>query len=97
VKNTEPAAQAPTPAGGEPKPTEATKEEVRARHIYLSTQEAKGIDQEISKKKIQRAMEDTTLKYAVAAPEDFPINLGGSQQAPPAIDRNSGKIITPDK
>jgi hypothetical protein len=95
VKNT--GAATPSPAGGEAKTAEATKEEVRARHIYLSTQQAKGIDQEISKKKIQRAMEDTSLKYAVAAPEDFPVNFGGSQQAPPAIDRNSGKIIPPNK
>jgi hypothetical protein len=95
VKNTE--TPTPSPAGGEAKPAEAMREEVHARHIYLSTREAKGIDQEISKKKVQRGMEDASLKYPVAAPEDFTVNFGGSQQAPPAIDRNSGKIITPNK
>ncbi|MFN0123520.1 MAG: peptidylprolyl isomerase [Blastocatellia bacterium] len=57
------AAPAPTPAGPE--------EEVRARHILFRTDDADRVEATIAQKKVQRAMEDTTLKYKVSAPDDF--------------------------
>jgi parvulin-like peptidyl-prolyl isomerase len=74
---------------------EEPQEEVQARHIFLSTQEADGVAQMLAQKKIQRAMEDATLRFPVTAPEDFTLNVG--TMPPPAIDRNSGRIITPNQ
>ncbi|MGE0102617.1 MAG: peptidylprolyl isomerase [Blastocatellales bacterium] len=59
------------PAAGEP------QEEIRARHIFLSLQEAESYEQRLLQEKVKRAMEDATLKYEVAAPEDFAINVSG--------------------
>ncbi len=72
--------------GVKPSPTPATqsspepagpKEEVKARHILISTQEAEGIEQMLTQQKVQRAIEDVTLKYQISAPEDFPVNVSG--------------------
>lgn len=87
---TAPGAPAPAAQAGN-----EMQEEVQARHIYLSTQEADGISQVLAQKKIKRAMEDATLKYPVTAPEDFTLNVGPLQ--PPSVDRNSGRIITPNQ
>jgi peptidyl-prolyl cis-trans isomerase C len=53
--------------------------EVKARHIYLSTQEAETVSNQISEQKVKRAIEDASLKYPVSAPADFPINIPGRQ------------------
>ena len=66
-----PDASATPQASGEP------QEELRARHIFLSTQEAESFDQRLLQEKIKRAMEDATLKYPVEAPEDFIVNVTG--------------------
>lgn len=62
-------APSPTPAG--------PQEEVKARHIYLSTQEAEGVEQMLMQKKVKRAMEDASLQYPVKAPEDFAVTVAG--------------------
>jgi peptidyl-prolyl cis-trans isomerase C len=78
------AAPTPTPATppnpaatpAEAKPAEP-KEEVRARHIYVSTQEAESFEGRLIQEKIKRAMEDASLKYPVNAPADFVVNVPG--------------------
>lgn len=76
-------AASPAPAGAptpqpEASPTPAgPREEVRTRHIYLSTDAADRFEQEEIDKKVKRAMEDATLKYPVKLPADFTVNVGG--------------------
>ncbi len=60
-----------------PAPPPAPREEIRARHIIISTQEADSFEQRLIEEKIKRAMEDATLKYPVSAPTDFKINVAG--------------------
>lgn len=71
------------------------QEEVKARHIYLSTQEAEGVEQMVLQKKVKRAMEDASLQYAVKAPEDFAVTVAGLKRDGGRPDTGSGKIITP--
>lgn len=68
---TDPAQPAASPTPQEP------REEVRTRHIYLSTATADRFEQEEVEKKIKRAMEDATLKYPVKVPTDFIIKVEG--------------------
>lgn len=72
------------------------QEEIKARHIYLGTQEADGVEQVLTQKKVKRALEDATLKYPVNAPEDFQVNVGGLRKGG-AVDQDSGRIINPDQ
>lgn len=72
------------------------EEEIRARHIYLSTQEADSVKQVLAQKKIKRAMEDATLKYPVTAPEDFTVNVGPQPGLQMPSDPGSGRMITPN-
>ncbi|MFN0087448.1 MAG: peptidylprolyl isomerase [Blastocatellia bacterium] len=69
----------PPPAGASPGPVAAPtpQEEIRARHIFVGTQEADSYEGRLVQEKIKRAMEDATLKYPVAAPTDFKVNVGG--------------------
>ena len=84
----------PTPAPPEkvPGPT-GPQEEIKARHIYLSTQEADGVEQMLTQKKVKRAMEDATLQYPVKTPEDFAVNVGGLRKDGPIPNTGSGRII----
>ncbi len=93
-----PADPGATPPGQPVKPAAPTgpQEEVKARHIYLSTQEAEGVDQMLAQKKIKRAMEDVSLQYPVKAVEDFNVSVAGLKKEgglPPST--GSGRIITP--
>ncbi len=63
----------PTPS---PTPQEPL-EQVRTRHIFLSTQLADTYEQEETDKKVKRAIEDATLKYPVKVPADFAVKIGG--------------------
>ncbi len=90
----QPVSAPPPPPSPSPEPA-GPVEEVRARHIFLSTQEADGLETVLSKKKVQRAMEDTTLEFPVQAPADFTVNVGGLRRDSPGIDTGSGRIITP--
>jgi parvulin-like peptidyl-prolyl isomerase len=79
------AAPAPAPAApagsttpsATPAPAPAPREEVHARHIIISTQEADSYEQRLIEEKVRRAMEDATLKYPVSAPADFKVNIAG--------------------
>ncbi|MCI0525341.1 MAG: peptidylprolyl isomerase [Acidobacteria bacterium] len=76
---TPPAAPSPSPAAPNatpaPKPTPA--EEVLARHIIITTQEAESFESRLIQEKIKRGMEDASLKYPVNAPADFVVNVAG--------------------
>ena len=73
----------PPPLPGVPSPQPGTqknneqREEIRARHIYVSTREAESFEQRIVDGKVKRALEDAQLKYNVKAPADFTVNVGG--------------------
>lgn len=64
-------------ANGQPAASPTPQEQVRTRHIYLSTSVADRFEQEEIEKKIKRAMEDATLKYPVKVPADFTVNVSG--------------------
>lgn len=67
-----------TPApNASPTPPPTPQEEIRARHIYVSTQEADGFEAKLAQEKIKRAMEDASLKYPVTAPDDFQVKVAG--------------------
>jgi parvulin-like peptidyl-prolyl isomerase len=86
----------PAAPGATPTPTPSgDEEEIRARHIYLSTQEADSVESKIAQKKVTRAMEDASLKYPVAAPEDFKLNVAGLSQTPRSLPTPGGRMITP--
>lgn len=63
----------PTPS---PTPQEP-KEQVRTRHIFLSSMLADTFEEQETQAKVKRAMEDATLKYPVKLPTDFTINIAG--------------------
>ena len=63
-------------------PTDPNAEEVRAKHIYLSTKMAGEALAQQANEKVKRAMEDATLKYPVTAPDDFKLTVAGLR--PPA-------------
>ena len=56
---------------------EDEQELILARHILISTNEVDKADADLKQKKAQRAIEDITLKYPVAAPSDFVVNIKG--------------------
>lgn len=60
-----------------PAPQPAPREEIHARHIIITTQEADSFEQRLVQEKIKRAMEDATLKFPVSAPADFKVNVAG--------------------
>jgi hypothetical protein len=76
-----PAAPGATANGANPAPaappTDPNAEEVRAKHIYLSTKMAGDALAQQANEKVKRAMEDATLKYPVMAPEDFKVTVAG--------------------
>jgi parvulin-like peptidyl-prolyl isomerase len=70
---------APNPAApsASPAPAPTPQEEIRARHIYIGTQEADTFERKMVEDKVRRAMEDATLKFPVSAPPDFKVNVAG--------------------
>lgn len=86
----------PQPTPEKPPQPTGPQKEIKARHIYLSTQEADGVEQMLVQKKIKRAMEDTTLKYPVKSIEDFTVNVGGLRKDGAIPNTGSGRIITPN-
>ncbi len=74
----------PTPAGGPnvapaqpPAAKPEPREEVHARHIFISTEAADTFEQTAMQEKVKRALEDATLKYPVKLPADFQVNVAG--------------------
>jgi parvulin-like peptidyl-prolyl isomerase len=87
-------------AGG-PKPA-PNGEEVHAKHIYLSTKTGEEMIGQQAQEKMKRAVEDATLKYPVATPQDFKINLAALRQpsgtpAPGGGIGGSMKMIDPNE
>lgn len=77
-------------------------EEVHAKHIYLSTKTAEDVLTQQKQEKLKRAMEDATLKFPVAAPEDFKLVVAGLRQpsgapAPGSGQGGSMKMINPNE
>jgi parvulin-like peptidyl-prolyl isomerase len=52
-----------------------TVEEVRARHILISTKEADEFEQRLIQEKVKKFMDEAEGKYPVTAPADFAINV----------------------
>lgn len=81
VKKDPAAATAPgnptAPADKAPEAAGALEEEIRVRHIFISTQEADSFERRLIDERVKRAIEDATLKYAVAAPADFKVEVPG--------------------
>lgn len=67
----------PLPGTPDDAPPGPPQEEIRARHIFLNTQEADNFEQKALQEKAKRAMEDATIKYPVKMPDDFAVNVGG--------------------
>ncbi|MGA1367361.1 MAG: peptidylprolyl isomerase [Blastocatellia bacterium] len=67
------------PLQGEPNTSETggPAEEIRARHIFISTQEADLYESKLKNGRMTRAMEDVTLNFPVNAPRDFAIKVEG--------------------
>jgi parvulin-like peptidyl-prolyl isomerase len=53
------------------------QELILARHILISTNAVDEAENKLKQKKMTRIVEDATLKYAVAAPNDFVVNVKG--------------------
>lgn len=90
-----------TQGGSTPQPTPTPVEEVKTRHILISTREADTLIAQITQKKVQRAIGDAILKYQVSAPDDFPVNMKGTR-APetqglrlPGTDGSAGQSASP--
>ena len=84
------------------KNTAPNAEEVHAKHIYLSTKAAEEAISQQTQEKMKRAMEDATLKYPVAAPEDFKLVVAGLRQPSGVLPPGAGqggtmKMITPNE
>jgi parvulin-like peptidyl-prolyl isomerase len=74
------ALMAPLP-GSESNPTGSQNnqpvEEVRARHILISTKEADEFEQRLIEEKVKKILDETEGKFPVNAPADFQINVAG--------------------
>lgn len=57
--------------------TSGPAEEIRTRHIFISTQEPDGFEAKLKEEKLKRAFEDATLNFPVNAPRDFTIKVEG--------------------
>jgi parvulin-like peptidyl-prolyl isomerase len=71
---------APTPSSpsmGAPASPAEVEEEIRVRHIFISTQEADTFERRLIDERVKRAVEDATLKFAVSAPADFTVEIAG--------------------
>jgi parvulin-like peptidyl-prolyl isomerase len=79
-----PGAQQPAPG---PQQNSEPQEEVRARHIYVSTKEAEEFERRLIDEKLKRALEDAELKYPVNVPTDFQVKIAGfdPNRVPPGI------------
>jgi len=71
--------KSPVPAQGQQQVLEP-KEEIRARHILVDTRKAESYEENLVQEKLKRAREETTLKYPVKAPDDFPVKVEGQGQ-----------------
>ena len=88
-----PASPAPIQAPGQ---SQEPREEVHARHILIDTVESEQFESRLIKDKVNRELEDVTLKYAVAAPTDFIVNAAApNPQSIPGGQGGSIREINP--
>jgi parvulin-like peptidyl-prolyl isomerase len=73
---------APVAQGQTPERQQEPKEEIHARHILVDTTEFEQYETQQVKDKVKRELDDATLKYAVEAPTDFILNVGGLERNP---------------
>jgi parvulin-like peptidyl-prolyl isomerase len=71
------AAAAPAPNGQKFEGGQEPEEEIHARHILINTTEAEQFESRMIQEKVNRELEDVTLKFPVSAPTDFIINVAG--------------------
>jgi peptidyl-prolyl cis-trans isomerase C len=79
---------APAPGGSSNpgvSPNNQPVEEIRARHILISTSEVDGFEQRLIAEKVKKVLDEAESKYPVNAPADFQINVQGQDPkgAPP--------------
>ena len=77
--------------------SEEEQELVLARHILISTNDVDNAENEIRQKKATRLLEDLTLKYPVAAPNDFVVNVKGLRSAETPSLKLPGAGAEPEK
>jgi PPIC-type PPIASE domain len=86
-----------TPApGGDSNPgdfqSNQSVEEIRARHILISTQQADEVEQRLIAERVKKVLDEAESKYPVDAPADFLINVPGQDpQGVPAPGGGQGK------
>ncbi|MCI0660051.1 MAG: peptidylprolyl isomerase [Acidobacteria bacterium] len=71
--------KSPAPATGQQQVVEPN-EEIRARHILVDTRKAESYEENLVQEKLKRAREETTLKYPVKTPDDFPVKVEGQEK-----------------
>jgi parvulin-like peptidyl-prolyl isomerase len=87
-----PGLMAPLPGGAANPGSNQPVEEIRARHILISTKEADEFEQRLIAEKVKKVLDNAETKYPVNAPADFLINV--ARQDPkgvPAPDGGQGK------
>ncbi len=72
-----PAGQPTAPPGPSSPPSSGVEEEIRVRHIFISTQEAESFERRLIDERVKRAIEDASLKYKVEVPSDFTVEVPG--------------------
>jgi PPIC-type PPIASE domain len=92
---TPPNLMAPAP-GGDSNPEGGQNnqpvEEIRARHILISTQQADEVEQRLIAEKVKKVLDEAEGKYPVDAPADFVINVPAQDpQGAPAPGGGQGK------
>jgi parvulin-like peptidyl-prolyl isomerase len=90
-----PTMMAPAPGGASnpgSSPTNQPVEEIRARHILISTKEADEFEQRLIAEKVKKVLDEAESKYPVNAPADFMINVPSQDpQGVPAPGGGQGK------
>lgn len=79
-KDPKPAATPAVQPNAQPTPSptpQGPQEQVRTRHIFLSSMLADTYEEQETQAKVKRALEDATLKYPVKLPTDFTVNITG--------------------
>jgi parvulin-like peptidyl-prolyl isomerase len=68
---------APAPGGASNPGSNQPVEEIRARHILISTKEADEFEQRLIGEKVKKVIDESESKYPVNAPADFQVNVSG--------------------
>jgi parvulin-like peptidyl-prolyl isomerase len=83
---------APSPGGASNPGSNQPVEQIRARHILISTKEADEFEERLIAEKVKKVIDETESKYPVNAPADFQINVSGQDpQGGPVPGGGQGK------